>query len=401
MQEYQCHAYHQDLPKGKASGKVLVNGDGLEFVIREQTIRVPFAGMQVELGGASDRILFFRHAHAPGWTFFSNDRSIIKNTHLQKHPELIQQIQKIRTKRSKHFVAIAAVIAIVVGVPALVIFRMDWVSKQVAREVPVEWEEKLGKSTIDQYSLQNEFLEKEQAEALLEPLVQPLLDELHDSRYQYRFHIALEPTLNAFAAPGGYVVIHSQLILEADSAEELLGVVAHEITHVEEQHGIRNVIGTIGLYTVIGALFGDVGGIAATIANAAPFIINQSYSREFERESDKMGFQLLIDANIDPRGMARFFEKLIAKEKEQMANIEDEQTRDTVKKALEFLSTHPASEERVAYLDKLAEDIPTSYRNLDYEFLELQEAVKAFVLETEESDSQESLDNQEGSSHEN
>src|SRR5690606_10756383 len=153
---------------------------------------------------------------------------------------------------------------------------------------------------IAQYRQRNTFMEKKKAEALLKPLVSPLIEAIPDSRYKYDFYIVDNATLNAFALPGGDIVFHSSLILKADTAEELLGVLGHEITHVEEQHGIRNVLGSAGIYIIASAVLGDVSGVLAVLGGAAPLLLNQSYSRRFESESDEKGYALLKRANIDP-----------------------------------------------------------------------------------------------------
>ncbi|MEJ2045564.1 MAG: M48 family metallopeptidase [Reinekea sp.] len=380
---YDCHAYHQNLPKGKATGTMETTAMGFVFILGDQQIEVPYEGCQLEIGGAGDRILFIRHPDVYGWTFYSNNQNLLDDEFLSENPELQQQIIRVRKKRNKHFVAIAAALLIVVGIPALLLFRMNWISGLVAHQVPVTWEESLGETVIKQYSLDHELMDEEKAEAQLKPLVQPLLNELSDSRYQYEFFVALDASLNAFALPGGKVVIHTQLILEADDAEELLGVLAHEMTHVEEQHGIRNIIGTAGIYTVVSALFGDVSGILATVAGAAPFLLNQSYSRDFEREADKKGFDLLVRANINPAGMVSFFQKLIDKENEALESIEDERTRSTVQSAMKFLSTHPATAERIEYLNELNRSQNGSYIDLSEEFHALQQVVRHFVAEND------------------
>jgi predicted Zn-dependent protease len=213
-----------------------------------------------------------------------------------------------------------------------------------------------------------------------------LVNALDNSPYQYQFHIVNDGSLNAFALPGGEVMIHSALILRAESAEELLGVLAHEIIHVEQQHGLRGVIGATGIYMIASAVFGDVSGIMATLTSAAPLLLNQSYSRRFETESDVKGFALLQKAHIDPTGLASFFEKMIEEEQKQLEKIEDEDNRELVKGALQFLSTHPASEARIKKLSELGARADTesmNYQNLSAEFSALQTAVKQFVTDNE------------------
>ena len=384
--QYDCHGFNDDLPKGKSSGSLTIHSSGLTFKIKEHTVRLPFNQLEIKAGGASDRLVFFKHPSYPDWNFYTADRSVLKDPHLASNDSIVPLITKARTKRMTGWATFAAIAAVIILIPALFIFRMDIFTKQIAEQVPAEWEEQLGESVIAQYKVQNDFMGEEEAAPLLEPLITPLLDALDDTRYSYKFYIVNNSTLNAFALPGGEIVIHSALILKADSAEELLGVMGHEVIHVEEQHGIRNVIGAAGIYTIASLVFGDVSGVLAILSGAAPMLLNQSYSRRFETESDVKGYALLQKANIDPSGLSRFFEKLIAEEEKQMENIEDEDTREFVKDAMKFLSTHPASDARVEKLQELSanSDPNRTYRDFSKEFKVLQEAVKIYVTENEE-----------------
>ncbi len=379
---YECLGFHDSLVKGKASGTMTIDDNSILFRIQDQQIRMPLHGLQVYMGGASNRLVFFEHGLLKGWSFYTSERAILHDVHLKNQPAIADILAQARRKRVMGWSSIAAVLIIMIAVPLALILRMDVATGFIAKKLPPEWEQQLGETTMAQYRLGKNMMDEEQAKPLLDPLVMPLVNALHNSAYTYKFHIVNDGSLNAFALPGGEVVIHSALILRAESAEELLGVLAHEITHVEEQHGIRNVIGTTGIYMVAGALFGDVSGLLAVVSSAAPLLLNQSYSRRFETEADVKGFALLQKAKINPSGLASFFEKMIEEEKKQLAKIEDEKNRELVKDALAFLSTHPASEDRIERLNELAANAPvTDYDAFDAPFLALQQAVKQFVTE--------------------
>ena len=381
--EYSCHAFHQDLPNGKSSGQLRLDASGFNFTVAGKVVRMPFQGCQLKLGGAGDRLLFITHPLVKDWSFYCSDKALLSNPALKDHPELVAQVQRVRRSRMTTFAIVATIAVVIVGSPVLVLTNMSWVTAKVAQQIPVEWENSLGQSAIAQYTIDTEMLAQNQTDALLLPLVQPLLTALPDSRFDYHFYIAADPTENAFALPGGYVVIHSQLILTADTAEQLLGVLAHEIMHVEQQHGVRSVIATAGVYALVSALFGDVSGISALIINAAPFLLRQSYSRGFERDADIRGFRLLVNANIDPKGLPAFFAKLMAKDRRDDSNNGGGKSSESLDQALQFLSTHPASAARVAYLSELAQEHQGNYRDFSEQFAKLQQAVKEFVDENQ------------------
>ena len=158
------------------------------------------------------------------------------------------------------------------------------------------------------------------------------------------------------------MAIHTGLLLKANSAEEVLGVMAHELAHVEEQHSMRNLVEMVGLYAILSGLFGDVSGIAAVLVNNAPYLLSMKFSRDHEREADAMGFIYLMKANIDPRGMVNFFET-IQKEQAEAEGLD-------LNGALSILSTHPATQERIDTLNALIKAKAGSgpYRKLDLDF---------------------------------
>jgi len=383
--EYPCHGYHEALPNGKASGTLHVGTAGFEFSVGDLHGRIPFESAEIKLGGASDRLVFISHPALKDWTLYTSDRSLLDNPHLVAHPRLGPQAGAAKRLRRWGWAWLVAGAALLVAFPIFLVLHIDLLSAPLARQVPATWEKKLGETAIAQYRFTHQFLAQEQTDALLNPLVQPLLGALAGSRYQYHFEIVNESSSNAFALPGGFVVIHSGLILNAENAEELLGVLAHEITHAEQQHGVRSLIASSGVYLIASAFFGDMSGLLATLGNAAPLLLTQSYTRDFEREADTKGFDLLQAAHINPRGLASFFEHLIAEEKKQLATIENEKARDAVQQGVKFLSTHPATEERVRYLRDMAEQAgQRNYIEQGKEFSRLKQAVKHYVSERKE-----------------
>jgi predicted Zn-dependent protease len=149
------------------------------------------------------------------------------------------------------------------------------------------------------------------------------------SKYQYEVHVADDPTLNAFAMPGGVIVVHSGLIAATRRPEELAGVLAHEVQHVELRHSLRALIKDLGLRGLWSYATGDLGGTVA--GQTALELTSLSFSRDDEREADEQGLAALVAAGIDPAGMPDFFQLMA------------EQAGDA---PAAFISTHPLSEDR-------------------------------------------------------
>ena len=382
--EFPAHAFHVSLPDGRASGILRVYDHGLVFTASTNsgahTVTLPLQGLQITLGGAGNRLLFCTHPAYPEWQVYTTEKSLLKVPALAGH----QALRDVGSQKRKHHGTFWGLLAGSVATLALIVLGLWWsldaMSQMAARRVPVEWEDKLGSAVIAQYRLGKDFMAEKEAAALLKPLTSPLVNALPDKKYTLHFYVVNDPAINAFALPGGYVVINSGLILRAANAEELQGVLGHEIAHVTEQHGLRAVIRSTGIYVIAQTLIGDASGLVALAANAGPLLLNQKYSRDFERDADAKGYELLKRANIDPRGMVAFFRTVLAEQEKQMEKITDENARKAMEATQGFIGSHPETEERIATLQKkVAKDPLSGWRNNQADFLALQAEVKEFV----------------------
>ena len=177
-----------------------------------------------------------------------------------------------------------------------------------------------------------------------------------DTRQSFEFFLMRDPQINAFALPGGKIGVHTGLIVAAQSESEMAGVVGHEIAHVTQRHIARMVSNQqankwVSLAAFAVALLASRSNTqvsqAALAAGPALAIQQQlNYSRDFEREADRMGLQMLEKAGFDPRGMELFFERL------QRA------TRLSEGGAPSYLRTHPMTHERIADMQGRAANLP-------------------------------------------
>lgn len=170
---------------------------------------------------------------------------------------------------------------------------------------------------------------------------------------EYQFKVIDSPEVNAFALPGGFIYVNRGLIQKAENESELAGVLAHEIGHVVGRHSVDQVkraqIAGLGLGVLDRILGGR--GTAAGIANLASQMVAggafMKFSRDAEREADRLGARNLYEAGFDPRGMVTFFEKLDAMRKSDPNVIEA------------FFATHPSPDERARNVSDLIESFPS------------------------------------------
>jgi beta-barrel assembly-enhancing protease len=166
------------------------------------------------------------------------------------------------------------------------------------------------------------------------------------SPYKFSFHVLADPkTVNAFALPGGPVFITEGLLRLLKSEAELAGVLGHEIGHVIARHSSERLAKQQLTQGLLGALVVGSGDFTtAQIGQVVGSMINMSYGREDEIESDSLGIRIMAEAGYDPRGMIRVME-VLAK-----ASGGSRQP--------EFMSTHPAPENRS---DRIREAIAKQY----------------------------------------
>ena len=163
----------------------------------------------------------------------------------------------------------------------------------------------------------------------------------------WEFHVVQDPSINAFAIPGGHVYVHTGLIANANNASELAGVMAHEISHVLARHSTEQITRQYGLSILAGLVLGQNPGALQEIA--AQIVAGGAlarFSREAEREADEIGIRLMYDANYDPRGMASMFRELLEHQQRNPSRVE------------QFFSTHPTTMERVRDAENRAAQFP-------------------------------------------
>lgn len=254
-----------------------------------------------------------------------------------------------------------AILLLTLGLPLLILallfaFRGQIVDGAVAW-IPVEQEQALADELWKIQRRQLKLIEGTAANRFVSELGERLV-AAKATPYTYRFHLVNDSSVNAFAMPAGYVVVHRGLIEKAATADEVSGVLAHEIEHVEQRHSLRGMVQALGLHAVWLVLTGDIGGGMA--GEGVRQLAGLHFSREQESAADAGAYQRLVTAKIDPRGLVSFFTALA---NDQAA-------------LPELLSSHPASAERAARLKGLLQDAP-SFPPLTTDWTSIQSSLAA------------------------
>lgn len=168
-------------------------------------------------------------------------------------------------------------------------------------------------------------------------LGRPLAGATAFAERDWHFYVVADTSLNAFALPGGHVYVHAGLLAAAETPEALAGVLAHEVAHVAARHSTERLVKAYGLELVLGLVLGESAGLVEQlIAQLVGAGTLAKFSRDDEREADRLGLGLLAEAGYDPAGLAAFFETLLQAQRQQPGAV------------AQFFSTHPVTEARLA-----------------------------------------------------
>ena len=170
-------------------------------------------------------------------------------------------------------------------------------------------EERLGAQVVLLLAPEDRRIDDPNCQKAIEGIAHLLMETEQSSPYNLHIILKRDPVINAFAAPGGYIVIHDGLLRKTKSPEELAAVLAHEIQHILQRHSTRAILRELSIGMLFSALSGDAGGLHYALETVRT-LGGLRFRRQDEAEADQKGLQMLQKAKIDPKGMVAFFETL-------------------------------------------------------------------------------------------
>ncbi len=219
-----------------------------------------------------------------------------------------------------------------------------WLVKEVVKHTPVPVEVRWGDRLAAGYLRGKRELRKGPAVDAAQKIWKRLTDAAKKDNpgYPLILHVVEDPTVNAFALPGGHVILLTGLMRNADSADEVAGVLAHETQHVLRRHVTSRIAQSLGSRLLVSTVFGgsDLEGLTLTAEQLGEL----SYGRSQETEADLEGAKLMARAGLPPSSLGTFMKKL-------------EEVENPGSKFPALLSTHPQSAERAKRLAALAKTL--------------------------------------------
>jgi len=259
-------------------------------------------------------------------------------------------------KRMRSPILLLACLA-VLAVPATRADGLPELGESSQADLSPLMEKRVGESIMQEIRHKEpSYLDDAEVSAYLNRIGRRLASNSEGARQEFEFFALRDATLNAFALPGGFIGVHTGLILAAQSESELASVLSHEISHVTQHHIARGFSqqsmssATMLLslaVAILAARHNPDAAQGALIAGQAAGIQQQlNYSRDFEREADRIGIQLLERSGYDVRGMGSFFERL------------QRYSRLYENSAPGYLRTHPLTTERIADMENRIQALP-------------------------------------------
>ncbi|MDP7164029.1 MAG: M48 family metallopeptidase [Alphaproteobacteria bacterium] len=272
---------------------------------------------------------------APDARLSFDDPALLES--LERHAKL-PVAGRGRVPRRLVLVAVAAVVALAAGLALLPSF-----AGPLARALPPAWSQALGEQTLAQLEVLGPSCQQAAGRLALEALLARLVAAA-DGRKPFQVHVLDHEMVNAFALPGGHIVFLRGLIDKAASADEVAGVLAHEMGHVMARHPLQSLIRRRGYLMVLDALSlgaTSAPGLGDAAVGGAALLLEFAHTREHERAADRTARRILEGAGISRQGLAEFFQRLKAEHGSAPAGS-----------ALSYLSTHPPLEERARFVAK-------------------------------------------------
>lgn len=261
-----------------------------------------------------------------------------------------------------------------IGVVALLLsgyqWGLPWVADKVALHMPASWERKIGDGELE--LLDKSFMAPSELDPVAQARLQRLFGALKQPRgeqtpYRLEFRRSqIGP--NAFALPNGVIVVTDELVKLADNDQAVLAVLGHELGHLQRRHSLRRLMQALGVGVLVNVWVGD----ASSVVTALPTVLlDQKYSRDFEREADQYAIDMMQANGVPLEPMAVLFERMAAIHAGQdgagahrheqgkqgaqggsgkHAQDGEEDAGEESSEPLDYFNSHPSDNERIARL---------------------------------------------------
>ncbi len=319
---------------------ITVMATGLRLVTEEGAfLWWPYEQLRLAQGALPGEQIRLERSPEPSETLVVSDEAFLSAIRGVAPAAARHLLPAFRRRHWAGIVLLAGAGAVIVGL-AIYAWGIPALADLAAEQMPPAWEERLGQAAMESLAPPNRRCTDPARDAALGEIVARLAAAGPVGPYNYRITVVDEPTANAFAAPGGYLIIHLGLLRATQTPAELAGVLAHEMQHVRHRHGTKALFREVSMRALLSLLVGDAGGLGQALETAGT-LGELRYRRQDEETADRDGMELLQAARIDSNGMIGFLRRL---------------NRDgaAASQVASYLSTHPLTTERIKQMELMA-----------------------------------------------
>lgn len=309
-----------------------------------RTLRWPYAGICQTQGAYKGEPVRLEYGAEPAQILVIADSAFLNALHTIAPVQTTHLHNPLHRGVRARLTVVAAFAVLVIG-GALYLWGIPGLASVIAPRVPVEWETRLSEAVIEQLAPPSSRCVDSARAHTLDTILAALVGQAQ-SPYVMRVIVVREPTMNAFALPGGYIVVFSGLLERTETPGQFAGVLAHELQHILKRHTTRAMIEQASTSLLLAMIAGDFSGAMAYGLEGARTLGRLQYGRQFEEEADALGIHMLQAAGIDPQDMIAFYQ------------IMNEKTLNP-SGVWAYLSTHPSTEDRIKRLASLSNKAST------------------------------------------
>lgn len=299
------NASHPSLGDAEVAGKLFSGEFALKFESEGGIVELPYDGMDIAFGTKQDPRVTFTNEHQPDCVFTASNEDILGELAFRRNRHLRPQVEARRehVEGVRRLVLTGVFFAVFVSLSAVLGAVVEWTLPRLIDRVPVKFEKELGDEEAAKLRKRMRASGETNVAAQLDVMVAQLTKSLPKHDYEFRVTLVPSSEPNAFALPGGNIFVNLGLLRLCTNSVEVAGILAHEIAHVTRRHGLRKIVGTIGPARAMQTVLGNNHGFLSTLAAGSHVLVGQNFSRDFEREADEGGYELMAAANFDPRGL--------------------------------------------------------------------------------------------------
>lgn len=230
-----------------------------------------------------------------------------------------------------------------------VLAQVNWIETFGIEKSSIKLEEKLGDLLWNSIEKSEKVIHDPMILRSIDSIVDRISNANDFQEELFKIHVLENDEINAFALPNGHLVIYSGLMLNVENQDELAGVIAHEMAHIQLDHVMKKLIKEIGLSALITTATGNSN--SELIFESARLISSTAFDRSLEKDADLKAVDYLVASRINPEGFATF-----------LFNLGDQETE--FSSYVNWISTHPESRERAAYIIEYSEGMEADYEKI-------------------------------------